>query len=296
MKKTTLSFLIVSLGFAVAEPAKTLVNIDDKELDIYITAATPKGIAYRDNPIAKLDRAVDRKKVRGLYFYRPTEFQNGIEAYNDGKFSVAKAAFSECKTKFAKIDKLPQNYSISAAFYEMECARRMRELGTLAKLQKAFRPDTVVNENYLNQLQIYPFWELYHKASWDKLTQMYDKWKQKKLPGYQKAQLAYCYGSALKELGKKEEAVLQLTTAIALSEYKEPELIADAADKIIEILLADPQVEEALKAKEQDESSKGYQKLLEAASVARTWESLKNVRTIPQKYKRITKFKPKQPE
>jgi len=300
MKKSLLipSLYLSLVVSSIAEPAKSVITTDAKgSQTVYIQTASDKGLAYLANPKSTSPEQIARNKVTSIFFYRPSEFQNGLEAFNSGKFGVAKAAFQECKKKYAKLAKLPQNYSVRAAFYEMECVRREQNYAELGKLLDEFRPDNLVNENYLTQLQIYPFWEAYNKKAWKRILQMSTTWKEKKLPGYQKAQISFCYGMALKETGNTQDALLEFNKAIALSEFKEVELVLTAGEQVMEIHLADPLVSKCLathKTPEPDMKTREYLRLLEAHSIAKYWEKSSASRPLPTKFKKLLDVK--QPE
>lgn len=300
--KTTLLIpsILVSLVVPVfAEPAKSVITTADGSKTVFIDNASDKGISYLQNPNSTKPEAVSRKDVKSIFFYRPSEFQNGLEAFNSSKFGVAKAAFAECKKKYSKLNKLPQNYSVRAAYYEMESVRREQNYAELGKLLNSFRPDSLVNENYLTQLQIYPYWEAYDMKAWKRILQMYGAWDKKKLPGYQKAQISYCYGMALMETGNKPDALLEFNKTIALSEYKELELVLKAGGRIMDIMLEDKALLDCLathKTAKADMSSRAYLRLLEAHSIAKFWDESTAASSLPVKYKKLLQVKKPMPK
>ncbi len=290
------STLLMSLLLSShAEPARAVITmVGDGSKEVYINAASDKGLAYLETPSSTSPVQIARSKVDSIFFYRPSTFHNGLEAYNDGKFSVAAAAFEECKKTYDKIKKLPQNYGTLAAFYELECARRERRFDDLDKLLNAFRPDALVNENQLAQLQIYPFWQAYAKKDWKRLNKMITQWGDKKLPGYQRAQVAFCYGMALKETGEVQAAKDQFNKVLVLSEYKEMELVIDAGEQLIELTLSDQKIQDCLASQgksDADTTSFAYLKLLEAASIARFWDTCESGKAFPSKYKKLLSIK-----
>jgi len=172
------------------------------------------------------------------------------------------------------------------SYYEMESVRREQNYAELGKLLNSFRPDSLVNENYLTQLQIYPYWEAYDMKAWKRILQMYGAWDKKKLPGYQKAQISYCYGMALMETGNKPDALLEFNKTIALSEYKELELVLKAGGRIMDIMLEDKALLDCLathKTAKADMSSRAYLRLLEAHSIAKFWDESTAASSLPVK-------------
>ena len=301
MKTTSLTCLIlVSLVTSVfAENAKSIVTKGGASKEVYIQLASNKGISFFEDTRTTKATTMALKDIDSIFFFRPKEFQEGLEFFNEGDFAKAKKSFISCKEKYAKMAPLSENYFSRAYFYEMECARRERKFDEVIKLEKGFRDDVIKNENHLNQIKLYAFWKAYHQKDWKRLVQMERTWDGAKLPGYQKAQIAYCYGVGLEETGDVKGALIQFNSVLALSEFKEMELVLEAGTRIMDIHLADESVEDCLKSQatdDPDRKSKAFATLLEAASIARLWDKSVGVKKLPTKYSKLVSIKPDRPK
>ena len=294
---TLLGALTLSVSAETTNARAVVTDRDGKSREIYVITASEKAILYLANARSTSQETMLRRSVDSIFFYRPSSYQKALEAYNSGKFSVAAAGFKACKEEYIKTKLLPQNYSSRAAFYELECARRQGKYDELATLLDEFRPDSLVNENYITQLEIYPFWEAVGKKQWKRIKQISPSWDKKKLPGFQRAQVAYCVGLALKEMGELDEALMRFNEALALSELKEIELVQNSAEMAIEVILADEAVQACEKSQstsKPDQGSRAYLNLLEAVAIAKFWDGCESGRPLPTKYKKLLKYERKQ--
>lgn len=280
---------------AVDLPAKAIItNPAGASKQVFLTSTDKKTITYLDTPQDKSPDQFERKDVKSIFFFRPSSFQKGFDAIQNGKFDLAVTHFAKCKDEYKKLNSLKGNYSVISAFYEMESTRRSGNLEGFGQLLDEFRPETLTNENHIQQLEIYPFWNALQAKSWKKIDQLAKQWTTKKLSGSHKAQISYCHGLAYDGLGQKEEALFKLNEVIVFSQLKERELVINAAQKIIDIILSEPSVEEALKTvgtRKENKTTREYRKLIEAASVAKLWDNLSAVqgRSLPSKYKKLLK-------
>ena len=290
-------FALFTTILSYADAAKVVINMKDGSSKSSLLVRADKAkVFYIDNVNDTTESAISRDNIESIFFYRPSSFHKGLESYKLGKFNEAKAAFQTCKKEYQGLKILLGNYSVLASFYEMECARRSGDLESLDKLLDSFRPEALINENFINQLSIYPFWNAVKSRSWDKMLLLAKQWDKKKLPAYQRAQVSYCHALALQAKGEEEESLLKFNEVLALSNLKEVDLVENACEKIIDTILAKPgtmDVKKKLRTDKAKKNSTAYYQLLEAASVARLWNNLTNqTRKLPSKYKDLLEITP----
>ena len=276
--------------------ARAIVISGGRSDEVLLTKASKTQLFYKNRARDTADRTIDRNLVSNVYFFRTESYQRAFEAYAKGEFKIAKELFKGCKEEFATFDSIPGDYSSLSAYYEMECARRLGDLEASMTLFKSFRPEKLINESQRSQLEIYSIWENVSAESWDKVLTLARLLEKKKLPGYQQAQISYCQGLAYQGKGEKDQAIAKYNEGIALSEFREPELIENASEKIIDILLQNEKVGELLKKagkiKEENKFDQAYQDLKQASALALVWDSLTNqTRDLPSKYKKLLKVK-----
>lgn len=286
---------LTTLGFS-QELSKAVINKKDgNSKQILLKRANKTALYYVDNVRDTTETAFPLTDIESIFFYRPSSFNKAIDLYNQDDFDLAKVEFTKCKEEFSSLKNIDGNYSKLSSYYEMECARRKGDLETLNTLLDAFRPDAIVNENALTQLSIYPFWEAVRNESWDRLILIADQWNKKKIPGSQRAQVAYCHALALEGKGDTDNALLKFNEAIALSELKEVEVIENACDKIISLILADEANKERfdlIGEKDAETKSRAYYQLREASSVAKLWDGMTaQTRPLNPKYASLLKLK-----
>lgn len=286
---------LTTLGFS-QELSKAVINKKDgNSKQILLKRADKTALYYVDNARDTTETAFPLTDIESIFFYRPSSYNKAIDLYNQGEFDLAKVEFTKCKEEYSSLKNLDGNYAMLSAFYEMECARRKGDLETLNTLLDAFRPDAIVNENVLTQLSIYPFWEAARNESWDRLILIAEQWDKKKIPGSQRAQVAYCHALALEGKGDIENALLKFNEVIALSELKEVEVIENACDKIIALILADEENKERfdlIGEKDAETKSRSYYQLREASSIAKLWDGMTSqTRPLNPKYASLLKLK-----
>lgn len=266
-----------------------MVNIEGRPKTLFLDSANASVIKYFDTANDTSASDLPRAKVKSIFFYRPSSFEKAYSLYQSGEITQAQLSFAECKDEFKSLMALPQNYGTRAAFYEMECARRKGDLEGLESLLKSFKPEALVNENYIAQLEIYSFWTALLKEEWDKILEYSQKWKEKEIAGYQRAQILFCEGKAYAAKGNADEALNSYAAALVFSQYKETSLIINAANESIKLLLAQDGVAEAkdlIGSRKQNKGSKAYRYLKEASALAKFWNAQpKKTKVFPSKYK-----------
>ena len=270
-----------------------IVKKNGKAKRAYLSKVSKKAITYIDNPKDTSGSEVLKEEVQTIFFYQPKSFAKALALFNNYRFQDAYDLFTDCKMKYKPYDALDGNYSTIAGFYELECVRRLGDLARLDQLLNDFRPAPLLDENHLTQLAIYPFWHAVHTASWERLLTLAPQWENKKLPGTQRAQIAFCHALALEALGEREGALLKFHEALAVSDLKEQNLISKACAKIIFLITEQKEVLEYLKLPldTRSQSSRLYHEVLAASSVAKLWSQLSHSgSSFPSEYQPLLKI------
>jgi len=207
----SLSLLLLN-GAAFAQdqknPAAYLIK-GDGAVRGFIIAANKKNIRYKE----KLN-AVNHKDVKTsqatVYFLEPNEFKEAMLLYRNRKYKEAREAFAKCAFIYKKVNEIKGNHSTLSRFYEMECARKMEDLPSLAKLMGSFIKDPLLNKDHLLQIEINKiFWGAVQNKAWPRLLSIANdpKWYERVLPGNLRAQIEYCTGLAYEGTEKPIKAL-----------------------------------------------------------------------------------------
>ena len=196
-------------------------------------------------------------------------FTAAIDLYQGRKYLEAQAAFAEITQR----PKVERETGLLAAFYEMECLRKLGDLDGLAKALGKLVGDPALGGHRLRQLEIDAVWDVVRTKSWDRVEQLAKQQLHQHLPGDQRAQVAYCHGLALENRTKPLEALNAYNIAMTADAGASEELARQAALGVLRIHLADPEVQAALTGPpEVIRESPGFPRLKEAAAVAAMFE------------------------
>ena len=123
--------------------------------------------------------------------------------------------------------------------------------------------------------------------SWDRVEALASQRLGEKLPGDQRAQVAYSQGQALENLGRGFEALGAYNLAMTADGGASEEIAGQAALGVLRIHRADPEVQAALTAPaEINQETPGNLRLREAAAVALLFELTLGAGTpLPQEFK-----------
>ena len=264
---------------------------------VWLVAATKTSIRYREREVA-VDTVDGRiSQYDSIYLFEPREYSVAMDLYQARKYEEAKEKFIALKERFKPIQAMENNPASLAAFYEMECLRKLGDLEGLAAALQKFVKDPLTRETQLRQLEIYVLWDAVRTKSWDRLNIMANERTTTRLAGDQRVQVAYCHGLALEGLNRPADALIAYQTAITADAGASEELVRLAALRVLAIHHADPEVQNAIKflgTKDENKNSKGYANLLEAAAVAELFElSLGAGTPLPAEFKGYLKYKPK---
>ena len=215
------------------------------------------------------------------------EFRNAMNLYQGRKYQEAKAAFVQIKIR----RKSPS----FAAFYELECLRKLGDLEGLARASATFVKDSSLGGNRLRQLEINALWEQVRTKNWARLEQLAGSRGGEYLPGDQRAQVAFCLGLALENLNRPMEALNAYNTAMVADIGASEEVARPAALNVLRIYLADHEVQAAIAnfgAPSGNQESAGNSRLREAAAVAALFELTLGAGTpLPAEFKGFLKYK-----
>jgi tetratricopeptide (TPR) repeat protein len=265
---------------------------------VWIVAGTKTQVRYKETEVAVETKDARISDYSGVYLYEPKDYTAALDLYQARKYAEAREAFAKVKDRCKSVAAMDNNPAALATFYEMECMRRMGDLEALnTALGGKFTKDPLTRESQLRQFEIYVMWDAVRTKSWDRLDILAKERDAIKLPGDQRAQVAYCHGLALEGLGRPAEALGAYATAMTADAAASEELAREAALRTLAIHKADPLVQQAIKVwgtKDENKNSPGYAHLNEAGAVASLYElSLGAGKPLPDEYKALLKYKPK---
>lgn len=303
MKIHTFAALFSALTLAVSAqqgPFQTPALLIDKEggfSRVWLVAATKASIRYREAEAAVNTKDAKISGFSSIYVYQPREYSVAVDLFQARKYEEAKAKFIEVKERFKPIQTLENSPAVLAAFQEMECLRKLGDLEGLAAALQTFVKDPLTREVQLRQLELYILWDAVRTKSWERLEILAKERANTRLPGDQRAQVAYCHGLALEGQDRSEEALLAYETAMTADGGASEVIARQAALRVLAIHHADPAVQGAIKVwgtKDENKNSKAYADLTEAAGLAELFEmSLGAGTPLPPEYKEFLKYKPK---
>lgn len=260
----------------------------------WILAATKTQIRYKTikNSTDFVDaRAADFATV---FLVEPPDYSAAMDLYEGRKYKEAQEAFAAVKERCKPIAVMPDNFHTLAAFHEMECFRHLGDYEGLAAVLKTFLKAPITRANQLRQLDLYIMWDAVHAAAWDRVLIIASERDEEVLPGYQRAQVAYCKALALDNLGRGREAVIEYNVAMTADSGASEILTQQAGLKALGVYQKDPEVQVAIQnwgTKDENKNSNGYTRLIEAAALAVFYEKYLNLgKPLPAELKAFTKY------
>lgn len=137
-------------------------------------------------------------------------------------------------------------------------------------------------------------WDAVRTESWDKLLQIAEERDDETLPGDQRAQVAYCKGLALDKLNRGAEALVAYGIAITADAGASEKVTQDAVLNSLGIYARDKEVQEAMEkwgTEDESKNSRGYNRLLEAAGLAKFYEKFLAVgKPLTEEAKKFLKY------
>lgn len=240
-------------------------------------------------------------KVDSVYFLEPQIYSEAINLYQGRKYKEAKEKFAQCELTYRKVDTAPNNFASLAGFYKLECSRRMFDLKALSEEQEKFRKDGLTREVHIQQLEVNAFWEAVRLKDWNRLDRFAKAWRDRKVSGSQRAQIAYCHGVALEQLTKEDpkrisDALNSYNMALSADFTASSEIVMASAQAILRMYTTDPAVKQAMNVWQTEDENKGkagYQRLIEANKFVKLyqlagWEATKPLRPEQLKFLEYT--------
>jgi tetratricopeptide (TPR) repeat protein len=277
---TLFSLLVLgAMASAQQQPFQTpalLISKASGTKGVWLVAATEKAIRYRE--AAAAPETVDAKVADfdSIFILEPQEFTDALTLFNGRKYSEAKAKFAEVKERHKPLYPLTNSHAALAAFYELECLRKLGDLDALATGLQSFNKAPLTRGTQLRQIELYLLWDAVRTKSWDSLEKMVRERATAPLSADHRAQVAYCHGLALEGLQKDpQEALMAYQTALTADSGASEDVARQAALRIMSILNADEQVRKAIRewgTPAEKKNSPGSAMLAEAAAVATLYE------------------------
>ncbi len=277
------------------QTAAQLAKPNGENFRAWILAATDSDIRYKVTEISTDFTDAKRSEFAAIYILKPNDFAAAMDLYESGKYKVAQAKFAEIKEYHKPTSPLKDNFHTLSAFYEMECMRKLGDYEALTAALKDFKKASLTREHQVRQLDLYVLWDAVRTESWDRVLIMATERDSENLPGYQRAQVAYCKALALYHLKRPDEALLEGQIAITADSGGSEIIAQDAAILVMRILFEDPDVQLAIKlwgTEDENKNSVGYTRLKEAAALAALYElTLKAGKPLPADLKKFLDYR-----
>lgn len=267
-----------------------LIEKGGESRKIELVAATRTSIRYRMPGGSKDVLDFVLKDGASVLVSEPADFTAAVELYRARKYAEARRKLVAVKERYLPIEGLEDSISTLAAFYEMECLRKEGKLEGLATALQKFSKGPLSREYQTRQLELYVLWDAVRTKSWDRLEALAKERANTRLPGDQRAQVAWCQGLALEGLGRPGEALVFYQTAVTADAGASEEITRQAALRILAIYHQDPEVKAAMKDRGDPSMADGRMKLAQARAVASLFElSLGAGAPLPAEFKEFLK-------
>lgn len=299
MKSLILSLLLPVLAlpaFAQEFQAAAILSKPDDggTFRAWILAATKTQIRYKTTAIATDSIDARVSDFATLFIVEPPDYAAAVDLYEARKYKEAQEAFVAVKERCKPLATLPDNFHTLAAFHELECYRHLGDYEGLALALKSFIKEPLTRDNQLRQLDLYILWDAVRALAWDRVLLIASERDEEVLPGYQRAQVAYCKGLALDSLERGREAVVEYGIAMTADSGASETITQQAAVKALGVYHKDPEVKIAIQnwgAEDENMNSSGYTRLVEAAAIARFYEKFLSLgKSLPAGLKEFTKY------
>jgi hypothetical protein len=276
MKHLILSLLLPALTLpAFSQPfeAEAILSKPDggATFRAWILAASKTQFRYKTTKVSTdfIDASIS--DFATIFLVEPPDYAAAIDLYEGRKYKEAQEAFAAVKERCKPLATIPDNFHTLAAFHEMECLRQLGDYEGLATALKSFIKDPLTRENQLRQLDLYIMWDAVRALAWDRVLIIASERDAEVLPGYQRAQVAYCKALALDNLGRGGEAVIEYNIAMTADSGASEILAQQAGLKALGVYHKDQEVQLAMQnwgTKDENKNTPGYTRLTEAAVLA----------------------------
>jgi tetratricopeptide (TPR) repeat protein len=255
----------------------------------WILAASKTQIRYKTTKVSTDFVDARTSDFATVFLVEPPDYSAAMDLYEGRKYKEAREAFAAVKERCKPIAAMPDNFHTLAAFHEMECLRHLGDYEGLAAVLKTF-----LKEHQLRQLDLYIMWDAVRALAWDRVLIIASERDEEALPGYQRAQVAFCKALALDNLERGREAVVEYSVAMTADAGASEILAQQAGLKALAVYHKDPEVQVAIKnwgTDDENKNSPGYTRLTEAAAMAVFYEKYLDLgKPLPAELKAFTKY------
>ena len=298
MKWSALVLALLTATAAAQKPAEAfLIDAAGGSQRVWITAAANGNIRYQNQEQGGDSTEAAIAGIASIYLLEPAALSEALELFQARQYTAAKTKFAAIKTAYHALRSLPDNPATLAGYFEMECLRKSGDLAGLAKALEAFDKSGLTRRNQLRQLDLYALWDAVRLKDWPRLQELATARLKERLPGGQRAQVAWCLGVAHESQGKPREAIDAYQIALTADGGASEDLARDAALRVMTLHLKDPEVRAAMKqwgTPSEDAQSPGHRRLAEAAALADLFElGLGAGTALPTEQKELLKFRAK---
>lgn len=305
MKKFVLPLLLpaLSLSAFAQEPFQipaVLSKPDGSNFRAYILAATKTAIRYKTTPQSTDFTDAKISDLVTIFIIEPADYSAAVDLYEGRKYTEAKEKFAELKERYKPISTLQDNLSTLSAFYELECMRKLGDYEGLATALKSFIKEPLSRDNQLRQLDLYIMWDAVRALAWDRVLLIASERDDEVLPGYQRAQVAYCKGLALDKLERGSEALIEYSIAMTADSGASELITKQAGLNALGVYFRDQEVQIAIQnwgTEDENKNSPGFTRLTEAAALAVLYEKYLSLgEPLPADLKALKKYAAEQPK
>ena len=298
MKWPALILALLSATAFAQQPAEAfLIDAAGGSQRVWITSATHDKIRYQKDEQGGDSTEAAVSGIASIYLLEPAALSEALDLFQARQYAAAKTKFAAIKTAYQALRPLPDNPSTTAGYFEMECLRKSGDLAGLAKALEAFDKSGLTRRNQLRQLDLYAMWDAVRLKDWPRVRELATPRVKERLPGGQRAQVAWCLGVANESQGKPSEAIDLYQTVLTADGGASEDIARDAALRVMRLHQRDPEVKAAIKqwgTPADDAQSAGHRRLAEAAALADLWElALGGSTPLPTEQKELLKFRAK---
>lgn len=296
----TITILAAFLASALPSYAVLLeaymIQDDKTYATVFLESADEKSVAYRETRQSVDRKVVRRSSYESLYMFEPVEFREAMDSFRRFDYEKAIEGFKTVQKNYKNLRDLPNDFASRAEFYECECLRHMGKYEEMLKLKSTYRFKGLEYANEKRQLDLYKFWDAYHNKSWNRLAKLGEEYISKEMPGYEMAQVAFCYGMALAELQQLDKALNALGMAVTADFNPHKETSRLAMERSLELLSEDPDFKREKAAwgtEDAIEGSIGQARVLEAARIVKYYNTVfVTGQKLPVEYIDLLKYLP----
>jgi len=303
---TTASALFLihgSQAFAQANQPRIeaiLVPNQGNPVRVWINEVGNDGFRYYNTPQTAMLSGFAFRDVRSIFFSDPPRFIQAMQQFRGRDYMAAMENFAKVAEEFHPVRTIKNNPASRAKFFEIECLRLLGEYQKMSEKMASLNKSTLARENELRQLELNLMWEAVGSQAWDRLESLVREHANTRMPGNQRAQIAYCTGLVHENKGEMAEAIVAYNEAIVVDGGASEVVARMAALAILNILDADPQVQTTRQAWGTDDlqpNTPGYTKLMEAGAMARLFEAFLGAGVaLPDKFRPYLEYKAPDPE